>query len=149
STINLLNPDYRRSAANADERRAAAAAEIGCFFVIAALGVLLAGEYISWAAIGKIYVAYVFALILSLVKFCAGHRWISDRSPVTVVEQIHDTITIPGGSWTALWAPLGLRYHALHHLFPAMPYHALGVAHRRLLRKLPPDSPYHATIQPS
>jgi hypothetical protein len=36
--------------------------------------------------------------------------------------------------------PLGLRYHALHHLFPSLPYHALGTAHRRLIVALPPDS---------
>jgi fatty acid desaturase len=41
--------------------------------------------------------------------------------------------------------PVGLRYHALHHLFPTMPYHNLGEAHRRLSSGLPPDSPYHGT----
>jgi fatty acid desaturase len=45
-----------------------------------------------------------------------------------------------------LWAPVGLRYHALHHLLPNLPYHSLGRAHRRLLAQLPADSPYHATI---
>ena len=60
-----------------------------------------------------------------------------------------DSNTIPGGPWTELWAPLGMRYHALHHLFPTMPYHTMGVAHRRLLRELPADSPYHATLRRS
>jgi fatty acid desaturase len=41
-----------------------------------------------------------------------------------------------------LWAPIGLRFHALHHIFPTMPYHALPEAHRRLMRDLPADSPY-------
>jgi len=44
-----------------------------------------------------------------------------------------------------LWAPVGLRYHALHHLLPNLPYHSLGAAHRRLLAQLPADSPYRAT----
>src|SRR3546814_17099824 len=35
-----------------------------------------------------------------------------------------------------LWAPVGLRYHALHHLLPSMPYHSLGEAHQRLSRHL-------------
>jgi fatty acid desaturase len=43
---------------------------------------------------------------------------------------------------TGLWAPVGLRFHALHHIFPTMPYHALARAHRRLIRDLPADSPY-------
>ena len=29
---------------------------------------------------------------------------------------------------------VGLRYHALHHLMPSMPYHSLPEAHRRLVR---------------
>ena len=42
-----------------------------------------------------------------------------------------------------LWAPIGLRYHALHHLLPGVPYHALAEAHRRLSRVLEPASPYY------
>ena len=43
----------------------------------------------------------------------------------------------------ALWAPVGLRYHALHHLLPGVPYHNLGEAHRRVTAALEPGSPYH------
>ncbi|HWP26768.1 MAG TPA: hypothetical protein VNL39_10545 [Xanthobacteraceae bacterium] len=40
--------------------------------------------------------------------------------------------------------PIGLRYHALHHLLPNLPSHAFGRARRRLLAQLPADSPYRA-----
>ena len=33
------------------------------------------------------------------------------------------------------------------HLFPALPYHNLGKAHRRLTGNLPPDAPYQATAR--
>ena len=42
-----------------------------------------------------------------------------------------------------LWAPVGLRYHALHHLLPGVPYHHLGEAHRRISALVETDSPYH------
>ena len=48
-------------------------------------------------------------------------------------------------SWRELWAPVGLRYHALHHWIPSLPYHNLGRAHRLLLSTLTPDAPYAAT----
>ena len=48
----------------------------------------------------------------------------------------------------ALWAPVGLRYHALHHWIPSLPYHNLGRAHRLLLTALTPDAPYGRTIEP-
>src|SRR5262249_61253504 len=48
----------------------------------------------------------------------------------------------------ALVAPVGLRYHALHHWIPSLPYHNLGRAHRLLVSALAPDAPYGATIEP-
>ena len=51
--------------------------------------------------------------------------------------QAADSIDFPGGIWTELWAPVGLRYHATHHCYPGIPYHALQAAYRRLTQALP------------
>jgi fatty acid desaturase len=60
-----------------------------------------------------------------------------------------DTINYDRARWAAeLWGPVGLRLHALHHLMPALPYHALPEAHRRLVSALPPDSAYRLTESP-
>ena len=48
----------------------------------------------------------------------------------------------PPGLLPALWAPVGLRYHALHHLLPGVPYHNLGEAHRRIASALDAKSLY-------
>ena len=79
----------------------------------------------------------------------AAHRY-SNRAaaPLSHLDQVLDTNIFSQGRWLPhLWVPLGMRYHALHHLMPAMPYHAMGRAHRRLLERLPPHSPYHATLR--
>jgi fatty acid desaturase len=40
---------------------------------------------------------------------------------MSFAEQYLDSVNIPGNPvLTPLWAPVGLRYHATHHLFPTM-----------------------------
>lgn len=43
---------------------------------------------------------------------------------------MRDTLTLHGSWATELSAPLGTRYHAVHHLLPNLPYHSLRAAHR-------------------
>jgi fatty acid desaturase len=73
----------------------------------------------------------------------AAHRFASDGRPTDHLGQFADSIDTPSGWWAELWAPLGMRYHALHHLFPTLPFHNLGLAYRRLVAALPADSFYH------
>ena len=69
--------------------------------------------------------------------------------PVSFTNQLRDSVNYPYHWWTtSLWAPVGLRYHALHHLFPSMPYHRLHEAHSRLMAELPADSLYRETVSP-
>jgi len=44
---------------------------------------------------------------------------------------------------------VGLRYHALHHLFPSIPYHNLSEAHRRIMRSLPDWEAYRRATYPT
>lgn len=60
--------------------------------------------------------------------------------------QILDSIDTPGNLVTEIWAPLGLRYHAVHHYFPGIPYHNLGKAYRQLTAT---QGPLDATVSPS
>jgi fatty acid desaturase len=96
----------------------------------------------------KIYLLAVFVLVLNHVRTLAAHRYTSDGSTISHLDQFLDSTNITGNWLTELMCPLGLRYHALHHLFPKIPYYNLGVAHRRLVRDLPKDSLYHETVYP-
>jgi len=84
---------------------------------------------------------------INMVRTLAAHHYENDGEPIDVVSQLLDTVNVPPPAMLpVLWAPVGLRYHGLHHLLPNLPYHSLGRAHRRLLEQLPADSPYRATI---
>ena len=82
-------------------------------------------------------------MFLNQVRTLVAHLWENDGEPMSVTAQYLDSVNVPPpATLPALWAPVGLRYHALHHLLPGVPYHNLGEAHRRLVRELAPDSPY-------
>ncbi len=83
------------------------------------------------------------AMFLNQVRTLVAHLWENDGEPMSVTAQYLDSVNVPPpATLPALWAPVGLRYHALHHLLPGVPYHNLGEAHRRLVRELAPDSLY-------
>lgn len=95
----------------------------------------------------QLYLLGLMALGLNYVRNLVAHRYQSDGIAMSYESQLSDSITIEGRSWiTELFFPLGLRYHALHHVFATLPYHNLGKAHHRLMNQLPDDSQYHATV---
>jgi len=83
-------------------------------------------------------------MFLNQIRTLVAHLWENDGEPMSVTAQFLDSVNVPPpGTLPALWAPVGLRYHALHHLLPGVPYHNLGEAHRRLCRELETGSVYH------
>lgn len=121
-----------------------------CLFWLTVLGAASAGV-IPWRVLGVTYLVMSGALFLNNMRTLAAHRFANDGRILTIEEQLLDSVnlvnTFPGWIFSALAAPVGLRYHALHHLFPFLPYHALGTAHKRLAEKLPHDSSYHSVSE--
>lgn len=97
------------------------------------------------------YAVSVFILTLNAIRTLGSHRWSNHKhDEMTFVEQLLDSVNVDGHPIIAeLWGPIGTRYHALHHLFPGLPYHAMPAAHRRLIKELPAGSPYHQAEEPS
>lgn len=146
----IIDIFYLRGDFGAECRKIMRLQEVVCFAWCAVL-------VVSWyfGNISNLTVAYGYALattlvIINNVRTLGAHRWIGDGRELSFEEQLLDSVNYPHRSWiTELWGPVGTRYHAIHHLFPSMPYHNLGIAHRRLIEGLPSDSIYRQTEQTS
>ena len=118
-----MNPAYRRtvSASTARKMRQWEAVSLSAWAAV------LASMYYGALPFRTLFVCAgsVFVSFLNTLRVLGAHEYESDGSPRDRQGQLSDSIDTPGGPWTELWAPVGLRYHALHHYFPGIPYHNL------------------------
>jgi fatty acid desaturase len=122
------------------------AVTLGVWSVLIGLAILRA---IPWRFFVLWAVVTALASFINTIRTLGAHHYASDGRPIDREAQLGDSIDTPGAFWTELWAPVGLRYHALHHYFPGIPYHNLKPAYRRLLETLPQDSRYRQATSPS
>jgi fatty acid desaturase len=125
--------------------------EVAAFLFAAAVALGVALDFLPVTLIVLWYVVAVMIFFLNSIRTLAAHAY---RNPgersLSVAEQYLDSINVPGNIFlTALWAPVGLRYHATHHLFPNLPYHNLGKAHRRLAHNFSQKALYLETRRDS
>jgi fatty acid desaturase len=142
----VINASYRREEPRDRERRRWLAKEIGAavtFWLgagLVAAGILDPSWVVRWYAVGT------GILVMNHLRTLAAHRYEGRGDTMDVTEQLLDTVNLEGvPGLTVLLAPVGLRYHGLHHLLPSLPYHSLRRVHRALLAELPDDSPYRRT----
>lgn len=139
----VINPDFRRRPAEGGARREWVILETLASVWAIAVIVGVATGFIPLKTF-LIALAIVSAsLVLNQIRTLVAHLWDNDGEVMSVTEQYLDSVNVPPpGLLPALWAPVGLRYHALHHLLPGVPYHGLGEAHRRLKAALGDGSTY-------
>jgi fatty acid desaturase len=139
-----INPKFRRRTPDGELRRQWAWQEAGASLWSITLVALVIGGVIPLRAFGICIAVVSGTLLLNQLRTLVAHLWENDGEAMSVTAQYLDSVNVPPpATLPALWAPVGLRYHALHHLLPSLPYHSLGEAHRRLTKALAVDSPYH------
>lgn len=139
-----INPEFRRRDADGDYRKLWVRLEIAASVWAIALVAMVATGVIPLGAFA-IYLGVLSAtMVLNQVRTLVAHLWENDGEAMTVTAQYLDSVNVPPPALLPmLWAPVGLRYHALHHLLPGVPYHNLGEAHRRITAAVEAHSPYH------
>ncbi|MGH7137471.1 MAG: fatty acid desaturase family protein [Pirellulales bacterium] len=146
----VMDPGYVRPLPTRRELRLWRVQEAACFVFAVVVASLLAVGRLPISLLVHFYLMSVVVLFLNNLRTLGAHRFRHRGEPLTFVDQLLDSVNYPRQPLlNELWAPVGLRFHALHHLFPALPYHALPAAHRRLMEQLPSDSPYRQTESPS
>ena len=140
----VINPVFRRRPPEGEAKALWTRLEIATSLWAITLVALVASGVLPMRAFLIILAVASAVAVLNQVRTLVAHLWENEGEPMTVTAQYLDSVNVPPPALLpGLWAPVGLRYHALHHLLPSVPYHNLGTAHRRLCAVLEPDSVYH------
>jgi fatty acid desaturase len=144
----VINPGFSRQ--DFDRARSAPwlAQEIGCWLWSWTLIGLTAAGVVPLRVVAVGSAVFALMTFLNQLRTAVAHYWENDGGQMAPLDQFRDTVNVPPPALLPfLWAPVGLRYHALHHLMPRLPYHNLGTAHRRLVAALPADHVYRQVEQ--
>ncbi|MBO9519598.1 MAG: fatty acid desaturase [Porphyrobacter sp.] len=142
-----INPDFRRRPAEGEFARQVFWQELGAsIWALALIGSVFA---FGWRPLVIALIVLSGVAVLNQLRTLVAHLWENEGEQMSVTAQYLDSVNVPPPSPLAvLWAPVGLRYHALHHLLPSLPYHSLGEAHRRLNERLGTGSTYAGANHP-
>ncbi len=142
-----INPAFRRRPPVGEFARMVFWQELGAS--IWAISLIATAVIWDWRPLAIGLAVISVTAVLNQMRTLVAHLWENDGEAMTVTAQYLDTVNVPPpGLMAELWAPVGLRYHALHHLLPSVPYHSLAEAHRRLKSHLGGASTYEKANYP-
>jgi fatty acid desaturase len=142
-----INPQFRRRPPEGAHQAMVFWQELGAS--LWAIALLASTQWIGWRPLLIALAVFSLTAVLNQLRTLVAHLWENNGGPITVTAQYLDSVNVPPpGPLPGLWAPVGLRYHALHHLLPSLPYHSLGEAHRRIAAHLGAGSTYDRASYP-
>ena len=116
-----------------------------CLYGLIFISLLLKGVF-SYKILGLWFIIFGTVFFMNALRTLTAHCYRYSGDEVRdISEQLFDSVNIPNSFLGVLWAPVGLRFHATHHLIPEMPYHALGKTHQRLLKQFSKKNLYSKT----
>ncbi len=146
----VINVHYRRPFPRGRQVRRWKREETAAMLLVWAVAAGVALGWIPLAVIAQFWLVTGGVWMTNQARTLVAHGYDNEGDPVDAEGQLLDSVNLDAWSpLTFLVAPVGLRYHALHHFLPGLPYHSLGQIHRQLTRELPSDSAYRRTAKGS
>ncbi len=142
-----FNWRYARSVHRID-RRVFASLELLCSLRAWCIPAAVMFGFTPWTRMFQLYLLGAAVVTLNQLRQLADHHFEGSGDRLSVSEHILDSCNFVGRDpLTWLFFPMAIQFHALHHLFPSLPYHNLAAAHSYLMQTLPSQSPYRALEQ--
>ena len=143
-----LNWKYERNLSRMDHK-AFISVELLCCLRAWGIWIGLAMGVTAWTRLPLMYLLAISILFCNQMRFLADHHFESHGESMSLADHVTDSCNYSKRDFfTWLFFPFTIRFHALHHLFPTIPYHNLPAAHAHLSKTLPESSGYHALDRP-
>ncbi len=116
-------------------------AEFSCCLLCWFIFIPLIINIISIIFLYQWYIIMISVLTLNSLRSLGATHWYTSKGvDLDFTEQIRDSVSIKSKSlFTKILCPVGTQYHSLHHMFPSVPYHALGNVYEHLIASFPEE----------
>lgn len=142
-----LNPTYLRPLPNKEEFKNWMIQDYMTFAINSGVLFLLFTHRLSLENFITFHMLGAAFFFPNFYRALIAHRYVANTEDKTIEAQLADSISIPNSKLDFFLAPVGLKYHSLHHYFPMIPYHNMKKAHDLLV--LAKDQNYLQSLEPS
>lgn len=141
----VINNAYKRPSLSSSERKRMMVVEFITAVIWWSLVAACSNGFFPAVFFVKWYLVGFGVSFVNQIRTLVAHRYNNTDGEMAYEDQLLDSVNVEGGLLTELWAPVGARYHALHHYVPKLPYHSLPEAHRRMKVKFK-DNPLYSEV---